>query len=78
VVVIDAKRKTVIFSIGCNAVIGWTFNEIDRNIVLYFDQGEFVSMKFKTRCDMYQSMKRLDSFTKGCRVIIIHLINLIK
>ncbi len=68
VVVVDAKRKTVIFSIGCNAVIGWTFNEIERNLILYFDQGEYVSMKFKTRCDMYQSMKRLESFTKGCKV----------
>jgi hypothetical protein len=68
VVVVDAKRKTVIFSIGYNAVIGWTFNEIERNLILYFDQGEYVSMKFKTRCDMYQSMKRLESFTKGCKV----------
>jgi hypothetical protein len=68
VVAVDAKRKSVIFSVGCNAIIGWTVNEIDRDLILYYDQGEYVCMKFKARYDMGQCVKRLEYFTKGCSV----------
>ena len=68
VVAVDAKRKSVIFSVGCNAIIGWTVNEIERDLILYYDQGEYVCMKFKARYDMGQCVKRLEYFTKGCSV----------
>lgn len=73
VIAIDTKRKTVILSIGCNAVIGWTINELERSVILYYDQGEYVSIRFKTRSDMYQCIKRLEYFTKGCRTVELSL-----
>jgi hypothetical protein len=67
-VVVDPQQKCVLFSIGCNAVIGWTLNDNDNSFVLYFDQGECVYVRFKTRFELYNVIKRLEYFTKGCKV----------
>jgi hypothetical protein len=68
VVIVDIEQKCVLFSIGANAVIGWTPNENDNSLVLYFDVGECVNMRFKNRTDLNGVVKRLECFTKGCRV----------
>ena len=68
VIITDVEQKCVLFSIGTNAVIGWTPNEADHTLVLYFDLGECVNMKFKSKSDLTGVVKRLEYFTKGCRV----------
>ena len=69
VVVVEPEQKCVLFSIGCNAVIGWTINEGENRFVLYFDQGECIFIRFKTRCELNCVIKRLEYFTKGCKVL---------
>jgi hypothetical protein len=71
VAVVDALNKCVIFSAGSNAIIGWTLNVNDNSFLLYFDQGESINLRFKSHYDMQQAIKRLEHFTKGCRVIYI-------
>lgn len=73
IVVIDAIQKCVIFSIGCNAVIGWTLNESEYSFVLYFDQGEFINVKLKNRLDLNSVIRRLEFFTRGCKTIELSL-----
>jgi hypothetical protein len=69
VVVVDAKQRTTIFSISCHAVIGWTLNEPNNMFTLYFDHGEYVIVRFKSKLEMLTVIKRLEYFTKGCRTI---------
>jgi hypothetical protein len=69
VVVVDAKQRTTIFSIACHAVIGWTLNEPSNMFTLYFDHGEYVSVRFKSKLELLTVIKRLEYFTKGCRTI---------
>ena len=71
VIITDVEQKCVLFSIGSNAVIGWTPNEADHTLVLYFDVGECVNLKFKSKSDLIGVVKRLEYFTKGCRVKIV-------
>ena len=71
VVVVEPEHKCVLFVISCSAVIGWTLNENENSFVLYFDQGEFILIRFKTRCELNCVIKRLEYFTKGCKVIFI-------
>lgn len=102
IVVVDASKKSVIFSISCNAVIGWTVKEgaakdyslhgnksklqsaaavtqsahhqhQQHQLVLYFDQGEYVVMTMRSKQDLHQATKRLEYFTKGCRTVELNL-----
>ncbi len=71
VIIVDMEQRCVLFSIGANAVIGWTQNDADNSLVLYFDVGECINMKFKIHGDLVGVLKRLEFFTKGCRVCLI-------
>ena len=98
IVVVDASKKSVIFSISCNAVIGWTIKEGHKDsvhvnkshhhqklqsaacqganqhqLVLYFDQGEYVVMTMRSKQDLHHATKRLEYFTKGCRTVELNL-----
>lgn len=68
VVIVDMEQRCVLFSIGTNAVIGWTQYESDNGLILYFDVGECLYLKFKSRGSLIGVVKRLEFFTKGCRV----------
>ena len=68
VVVVDPECKCVLFAIGCQAVIGWTIDEAVNKFMLYFDLGECVSIRLKTRGELNCVIRRLEYFTKGCRV----------
>jgi hypothetical protein len=67
VVIVDPKQKTVLFSVGCNAVIGWNIHDLHSSFVLYFDQGEYITLNFRNRSEMNCVIKRLEYFTKGCK-----------
>lgn len=69
IVAVDAGKKSVLFSIACNAVIGWTFVENGNTFLLYFDQGEFISIKCRSASELQQVIKRLEYFTRGCRTL---------
>ena len=69
IVIVDLQQKCVLFSIGCSAVIGWTIYENDSTLILYFDLGECISIKLKTKSDLYAVIKRLEHLTKGCKTI---------
>lgn len=73
IVVVDAQQKCVLFSIGCNAVIGWTLNENENSFVLYFDLGECVNIKLRNKSELNAVVKRLEFFTKGCKTIELSL-----
>ncbi len=68
VIVVDMEQRCVLYSIGANAVIGWTQKDADNSLILYFDVGECIHLKFKTQGDLVGVVKRLEFFTKGCRV----------
>lgn len=68
IVIVDARQKCVLFSIGTNAVIGWTLNENDNSFVLYFDLGEYVTVRMHSDIELGSVIKRLEFFTKGCKV----------
>jgi hypothetical protein len=68
ILAVDAARKSILFVIGSNAVIGWTLNENENSFLLYFDIGECVCVKFKTNSEMQQCLRRLEYFTRGCKV----------
>jgi hypothetical protein len=74
VVIVDMDQRCVLFSIGANAIIGWTPNDLDFSLMLYFDVGECVHLRLKTHGDLVSVVKRLEFFTKGCRVFIIIII----
>ena len=68
VVIVKPEEKSVLFAIGCNAVIGWTMIETENRFVLYFDLGEHVSVRLKSRGELDCVIRRLEKFTKGCMV----------
>ena len=68
VVVVDPEFKCVLFAIGCQAVIGWTVDEQANKFMLYFDLGECVSFRLKSRCELNCVIRRLEYFTIGCKV----------
>jgi hypothetical protein len=67
VVVVEPEQKCVLFAIGCNAVIGWTVSESENGFVLYFDLGECIFIRLKTKCEVNCVIRRLEYFTKGCK-----------
>ena len=68
VVVVNARTKTVVFSVPSRTVIGWTIFSNEENFLLYFDQGEFVNVHFETRHDLNNAVAFLQKMTKGCHV----------
>lgn len=64
---VDPTKKSILFSIASNAIIGWTPSDLGNSLILYFDQGECINIKFSTQADVNQVLKRLEYFTRGCR-----------
>ncbi len=65
---VDITRKCIVFTVPCNSIIGWSINEDEYSFVLYFDQGEYIHSHTKSKVDLQQILKRLEHFTRGCRV----------
>lgn len=73
IVAVDASKRSILLSLGCNAAIGWTLNDIDNSFLLYFDQGECVNIKFRNQSEMQQAIRRLEYFTRGCKTLDLSL-----
>lgn len=73
IVIVDAQQKCVLYSIGANAVIGWSLNESDNSFVLYFDLGECVHVRLNSKLELSAVIRRLEFFTKGCKAIELSL-----
>lgn len=73
IVAVDQLRKSVVFNVSCNAIIGWTINDLDNSLVIYFDHGEYIHLHLKCKLDLQQVLKRLEYFTKGTKTIELSL-----
>jgi hypothetical protein len=70
IVIGDSQQKCVLFSIGSNAIIGWTLNEPDNSLIIYFDLGECLNIRLASKTDLHAVIRRLELFTKGCKVSV--------
>lgn len=70
---VDSNKKSILLSLGCSAVIGWTINELDTSILIYFDQGECFNVRFTSQACLNQVLKRLEYFTRGCHTLELNL-----
>lgn len=71
VVAVDISRKSCVYAVSCSSIIGWQVKEDENYFMLIFDQGEFIQINVKSKIDLQQIIKRLEFFTRGCRVRVL-------
>jgi hypothetical protein len=68
VIAVSIIHKCPVFCVPCNAIIGWTKQNDDNSLVLYFDMGEYIQVHLRSKLELQQVIKRLENFTEGCNV----------